>query len=60
MARWQRREFSLSERREELAEKRIHFQRARRQPPRLTRPLWWLIILLIIIWLLYLYLRRIG
>lgn len=60
MKRWTRREFALSERRRELADGRIHFQRTRRQPPRVARPLWWLIILLIIVWLLYLYLRNIG
>ncbi len=60
MTRWQRRDFGLSDRLAEQRGGRIHFRRPRQKPNRFIRPLWWLIVLLIIIWMLYFYLKKFG
>jgi hypothetical protein len=59
MKTYQKRQFSIADKRRERAEKRIHFDRFRRSPRRTTRPLWWLFMLLIVVLGIMIYLNNI-
>lgn len=49
MVRYQKREFSIRDKRRERDAKRIHFDRLRKKPRKLARPLWWLFVMLLIV-----------
>jgi len=59
MVTYQKRRFSIADKRRERAERRIHFDRLSRRPRRTARPLWWLFILLMIVLGLMFYLNNI-
>jgi len=55
-----RREFSISRRSEEPRERRIHFRRYGTERRLIRRPLWWLLLLTIVVMGLIYYLTRLA
>jgi len=59
MVRYQKRGFSIKAQRSDRDSKRVHFQRLHKNPKKMTKPLWWLIFILIVIVGIMLYLNGI-
>ncbi|HCL00217.1 MAG TPA: hypothetical protein DHW42_08970 [Candidatus Marinimicrobia bacterium] len=59
MVRHQKREFSIRDKRDERDSKRIHFDRLHKDPKKMTKPLWWLILILIVVIGILMYLNNV-
>jgi hypothetical protein len=59
MVKYQKRGFSIRDKRAERDDGRIHFQRLRRTPRKTSRPLWWLFVLLAIVIIVLYYLNSV-
>ncbi len=57
MVKYQKRGFSIRDKRAERNNGKIHFERLRRMPRKMGRPLWWLFVLLVVIVVILLYLN---
>ena len=54
------RKFSIKDKRAERKNRRVHFNRLRRDPKKMVKPLWWLLLLTIIVLAIMFYLNRIA
>jgi len=59
MVRYQKREFSIRDKRDKRGVKRIHFNRLHKDPKKMTKPLWWLILILIVVIGILMYLNNV-
>jgi len=61
MVKWQPRRFSITDKLEERRDGKIHFARLRSNARRaVSRPLWWTIFLIMVVLIIYFYLRHLG
>lgn len=58
MVTWEPRRFDISSKLEEKRDGKFHFTRLTNRPRKAPRPLWWTLAMLIILWILLMYLRR--
>jgi len=59
MARYKKREFSIRDKRDKKGVKRIRFNRLHKDPKKMTKPLWWLILILIVVIGILMYLNNV-
>ena len=58
MVTWQSRKFDISSKLEEKRDGKFHFSRLAKRPRKALRPLWWTLVMFLLVCFLFFYLKR--